>query len=276
MAGGVGFEGGCQAYCGSLPGNTKNATYYCSVATDYQQAYLSLQPEAGASLDAGADADAGLTCPAWSNDVVVTCGYPCLGRRTDGIADPKSCDPAELGEVFANRAYLEAVSVHAFARLERELAFYGAPASLVHAARRARREEVRHTAVTMRLARRFGTEASLPEAPTPTPVRTLFEIARENAVEGCVRETYGAVMGLLEAQTSSDAEVRAESRRIADDECRHAELALAVAHWIEPLLTGMERAAIQAAVGEAIADLRARGDARVVELLDAEVWAKAA
>ena len=152
----------------------------------------------------------------------------------------------------------------------------GSPADLLRAARRARREEIRHTAMTLRLARRFGTTATLPAAPSETPVRTLFEIARENAVEGCVRETYGAVMGLLEACTSSDAEVRAASTRIANDECGHAELAMAVARWMEPLLTANERAEIRAAVGEAIADLRARGDAQVVELLDARVWSAAA
>ena len=76
--------------------------------------------------------------------------------------------------------------------------------------------------VTTRLARRFGTTASLPPAPGEMPVREIFAIARENAVEGCVRETYGAVIGLVEAATSSDPDVRRSSRRIAEDECRHA------------------------------------------------------
>lgn len=268
--GGGGSGPSCDAFCASLPGN-KGQGYFCTIPTDYQTAYQKAQTDASGSPDGGP------TCPEWSaGKVVVQCGYQCLGRRTDGIADPTACDPAELGAVFASRAYLEAVSVHAFARLERELAFHGAPKELLRAARRARREEIRHTAMTVRLARRFGASASLPAAPAETPVRSLFEIARENAVEGCVRETYGAVIGLVEASTSSDDEVRAASRRIAEDECGHAELAMAVARWIEPLLTASDRAKIRAAVGEAIADLRARGDAQIVELLDARVWSAAA
>lgn len=262
----------CKTFCGALPGNTATPPYYCTVAADYQSAYASAQPEGGTSADAGA------TCPTWGNDVVVHCGYTCLGRRTDGIAEPIACDETELGAVFASRAYLEAVSIHAFARLERELAFHGAPPSLLQAARRARREEIRHTAMTVRLARRFGADVSrfsLPKAPRETAPRTLFDIARENAVEGCVRETYGAVIGLLEASTSSDVEVRRASRTIARDECGHAELAMDVARWIEPLLTPSERAAVRAAADDAIADLAARGDARVVALLRSQVWAAA-
>ena len=257
----------CSTFCGGL-NDAGLRSYFCNVPPAYAAAFQSAQRDASAD----ADIDAGKTCPTWTENVVVQCGYPCLGRRTAGIADPRPCDGAALGAVFANRAYLEAVSVHAFARLERELAFHRAPVALRGQARRARRDEIRHTAMTVRLARRFGTTASLPEPPTEAPARSLFEIARENAVEGCVREMYGAVMGLIEAATSSDADVRCSSQRIADDECRHAELAMTVAHWIAPQLTPRERAAVHDAVAEAIADHRARGDRSVVALLDARVW----
>ncbi len=56
----------------------------------------------------------------------------------------------------------------------------------------------------------------------------------ENAVEGCVRETYGAVRGLVEAQTSRDRGIRHARKSIAADECRHAELAWAVHAWAIP------------------------------------------
>ena len=114
-------------------------------------------------------------------------GSSCLGRRTEGIEDCLRSRAPTLGEVFAGRAYLEEVSVHAFARLERELAAHGAPTELLREARRARRDEVRHTAMMTRLARRFGRSVSPPRPPVATPVRSLFEIALENAVEGCVR-----------------------------------------------------------------------------------------
>lgn len=257
----------CDELCAAVNPGGATAGYYCSLPPDYQTAYKNAQ------TDTKTDPDAGPTCPAWAGTVTVGCGFMCLGRRTAGIDDPTPCDDAALGQVFAERAYLEAVSVHAFARLERELAFHEAPASLRRDARRARRDEVRHTAMTLRLARRFGTEgATLPEAPEESAARSLFEIARENAVEGCVRETYGAVMGLLEASVSADADVRDASAKIAGDECRHAELAMDVARWITPRLDASERAAITRAVEEAIAELRDRGDRHVVEMLASQVW----
>ncbi len=263
---GPGNGSACNAFCAGLNGG-KTAQYFCGLPGAYTTAYEAAQSDGGS--DGG---DAGATCPAFTDQVVVQCGYPCLGRRTSGIDDPTPCEAEALGAVFANRAYLEAVSVHAFARLEHELAFHGAPPALRRDARRARRDEVRHTAMTMRLARRFGETASLPAPAADAPVRGLFEIARENAVEGCVRETYGAVMGLVEAATSSDSDVRRSSQRIAEDECRHAELAMDVARWLAPQLTPSEREAVNAAVDHAIADLRARGDRRIVDLLDARVW----
>ncbi|NIS36796.1 MAG: ferritin-like domain-containing protein, partial [Actinobacteria bacterium] len=36
------------------------------------------------------------------------------------------------------------------------------------------------------------------------PVRTAYEIALENAVEGCVRETFGALVGAHQALRASD------------------------------------------------------------------------
>ncbi|MEO8874282.1 MAG: ferritin-like domain-containing protein, partial [Polyangiaceae bacterium] len=101
-------------------------------------------------------------------------------------------------------AFLEAVSVHAFDRLEHELHAHGAQADLLLDARRARRDEERHTAMMTKLAARHGTYAQMPAAPKPTPIRSLVEIALENAVEGCVRETYGALRGLIESETATD------------------------------------------------------------------------
>lgn len=273
--GGLGSSPACDAFCASLPGNSGNG-FYCVVDSTYQQAYNGAV-DGGASVggDAGADAgdDAGV-CPAWSGTVTVECGYACLGRRTAGIADPDDGASPSLGAIFANRTYLEAVSVHAFARLERELAFHGAPRELRDAARSAQRDEARHTAMTARLARRFGAKARLPKRPAATAPRSLFEIARENAVEGCVRETYGAVVGLLEARQSTDAAVRRAAVRIADDECGHAELALRIAAWIESRLSESERAAVRRAAAEAVEDLRARGDARIVAQLEDQVWSR--
>jgi hypothetical protein len=263
----------CDSFCESLNDGGAGA-YFCTLPTAYVTAYQAAVGDGGSAADAGPDA--GLTCPAWSGDVVVQCATECLGRRTTGIDDPVRRSDATLGDIFAGRAYLEEVSVHAFARLERELAAHGAPAALLSEARRARRDEVRHTAMTARLARRFGGIPRSPQAPGPTPARPLREIALENAVEGCVRETYGAVIGLIEARRSSDAGVRRAMERIGADECRHAELAWAVARWILPRLEETDRQAVQEATRAAVDALAAEGDPRVVSMLTGHVWERAA
>jgi hypothetical protein len=63
-------------------------------------------------------------------------------------------------------------------------------------------------------------------APAP-PARSLEELAVENAVEGCVRETYGALTAIWQARTAKDPSVAAAVRRIARDETRHAALSWA-------------------------------------------------
>ena len=261
----------CDTYCASI-NDGGGSVFFCTLPTPYIDAYDMAAADAGAD----ASADAAPPCPSWTGSVVVECGYQCLGRRTDGIADPSPCDGARLGEVFAGRAYLEEVSVHAFARLERELAAHGAPVGLRREARRARRDEIRHTGMMARLARRFGGAPRSPEPARVTPARSLVAIAVENAVEGCVRETYGAVVGLMEARASSDETVRRAMERIGADECRHAELSWAVAAWLTPKLTAGERAEVEGAVRQAVADLARDGDARVVAMLDERVWRQAA
>jgi hypothetical protein len=63
-------------------------------------------------------------------------------------------------------------------------------------------------------------------------VRSLEEMALENVVEGCVRETFGAVVAMIQAERAGDARVRRAMRRIARDETRHAELSWADSHVV--------------------------------------------
>jgi hypothetical protein len=167
-------------------------------------------------------------------------------------------------------AWLEAVSVHAFERLERELAAHGGPPALRRDARRARRDEVRHTAMTTRLARRRGVTPAVPDRPSTMHVRALVEVAVENAVEGRVRETYGALIALVEAFSSPDRSLRRPMRAIAADECRHAELAWAVHAWAMLRLTDDERRAVARAMKDAIAEIAARDPRTASVLFNAE------
>ena len=180
-----------------------------------------------------------------------------VGRRPAGLVFPRrrpsTADP--LGEYFARAAHLEAASVHAFQRLARELKAHAAPHHLTLDAERAERDEVRHARIVGRLARRFGGEPRSVHVRS-TGVRPLSRIALENAVEGCVRETFGAVVAAWQATHAADPEVRSAMRAVAGDEARHAALAWAIARWAEPRLEARTRSRISRAKQAAISRLR--------------------
>ena len=153
----------------------------------------------------------------------------------------------ELGVHFARAACMEAGSVEAFRMLRDELVAHGAPRRLVRAASRAIRDEMRHVRQTSALARRFGEEPVAPR-PVPTRARRSFDaIALENAVEGCIRETYSALECAWQAEVAADPVVRATMKRIARDEMRHLELSWAVHAWALGRLDADGRARVAAA-----------------------------
>ena len=188
----------------------------------------------------------------------VTC-YACgVGRRPSGLVATKrkraGHGVSELGAYFAEVAHLEAASVHAFHMLERELVEHGAPKRLTRAAARAARDEIRHARVTSRLARRFG---GVPQTPRVVQRRrrSLVSIACENAVEGCVRETFGALEATWQAKNAADGEVRSKMARIAIDETRHAALAWAVHQWAWTKLDARGQRRVLRARRDAVATL---------------------
>lgn len=218
----------CQQYCGPQ-------AFYC-----YPH-----DPSAIGGGDGGAESG-------W----VLLCGACAIGRRPEGfaIADQQAsaandaCVPQRVvGQFFAMAAELEAASVFSFERLERELAAHGAPKSLQRRARRAAQDERRHARVTRVLAERFGGAPATPSE-GPRDIRDLEAIALENAIEGCVRETFGALTATVQAERSSDRRVRAAMRRIAADETEHAALAWSVASWISTRLSPESQAEVRAAM----------------------------
>jgi hypothetical protein len=181
----------------------------------------------------------------------------CGGRRPSRLrAAPRArASASPLGILWRDVALLEAAAVIAFRTLERELRAHHAPAGLVAQARRAIHEETRHARVTGALCRSYGGRPVQPSAAASRAARSLKSIARENAVEGCVRETYGALLALWQAKHAGDAKTRRAMKSIAPDEVRHAEIAWSVAHWAEPQLSESARRDIAAARGEAFVEL---------------------
>lgn len=179
------------------------------------------------------------------------------GRRPAGLqpsaaARVRECKP--LGAFLAEQARLEAASVPAFQRLASELHRLGA-VQLAVAARRSARDEVRHTELVRRLAQRWGARMVAPRVAAARCARTPFEIAHENAVEGCVRETFGALVAWQQSLRARDPLVARTMRSIAADETRHAQLSWQVASFIEPKLSARECLALDRARSAALEQL---------------------
>jgi hypothetical protein len=180
------------------------------------------------------------------------------GRRPEYFAS-RGFGPApagrEVGSHFARAACMEAGSVEAFRILRDELRAHGAPARLVRAASRAMRDEMRHVRQTTSLARRYGEDPIPPPAPSPRPQRDLETIARENALEGCVRECYSALECVWQGRVAVDPVVRATMARIARDEMRHMALSWAVHSWAMSRLGADARARVRSKQREELAIL---------------------
>ena len=179
----------------------------------------------------------------------------CAGRRPDGMVEAGwVCDDAVADHLCA-LAHLEAAAVIAFERLALDLEHLDAPSSLIARARAAALDEVDHAQRMGAMAAEHGAVVPAVEVSAHTR-RSVFDIALENAVEGCVRETYGVVDALYRSQQAPSVEVRALFAKIAEDEARHAALSWDVAEWLHPQLSPAQRAEIQLACTHAHASLR--------------------
>jgi hypothetical protein len=158
---------------------------------------------------------------------------------------------------LAAAAHLEGAAVFAFEALERELLAHQAPLQLVARARSAQRDETRHHSAISGLAIRFGARVPAVEV-EGTAIRTLVEMAIENAVEGCVRETYGVAVAALQGESARNLSIRRAMRTIAIDEAEHAALAWAIDTWARPRLSHGERAQVETARRQASAQLIAK------------------
>jgi len=223
---GAGRLGTCEEVC----------NYYLWVIEDLDAFSTSCERESN-----GTDAKS-YTC-SWSDGTVCGRGHQGLdATRGDGV------EP--VGAWLAKCAADEFASVLSFAMLARELTELGAPARLADRCLEAARDEIRHGAMMMQLAKARGGRITLPRFRTPT-TRDAHAIALENATEGCVNETWLALQAHHQAKHAADPEIRAVMAVIADDETRHAELARDIAAWLDTQIDETERQAIQAALERA-------------------------
>jgi hypothetical protein len=188
------------------------------------------------SFVALSDGGAGVSCTG-----EFTCGCGTGRRPASLLANSPVQTPHALGGYLAEAARLEAASVPAFQLLARELRAHRAPTRLIDDALRSAQDEVRHARATASLARRYGAAPLRPRFGAEPAERSLEVIATENAMEGCVRETYGALVALWQARHAQDPAIASTMAPIAADELRHAELAWKVAAWAAPRLSRAAR-----------------------------------
>jgi len=205
-------------------------------------------------LDAGLiDSGTAGTLDAGAVFIVCAC-QGSAGRRPEGLVPCDARATSEVGAFFAHAAHLEAASIHAFARMRDELRALGAPSGLVMRTTRAIGDERRHARVVSSLARRFGARPVAPRVKRSRR-RSIEAIAIENATEGCVRETFAALVAHWQAGHARDPIVRAAYARIARDETRHAELAHDAARFFDSILPDDARARVSLARDAALAEL---------------------
>lgn len=206
------------------------------------------------------------------NSEVIERSSACVGRRPAGFVSPErpQSRASEVARYLSGMAGLEAAAVHAFRQLADELRGLGAPPDLVARAEAAAEDEVRHANAVGALARRRGADEPATEVHL-SPLRSAYGLALDNAVEGCVRETFGALVGTYQSLAATDPEVANEMRTIAIDETRHAELSWDVDAWLRGQLTGPQRAEIAKAQARAVTELRQELGQAPSALLESEL-----
>ena len=219
---------------------------------------LALQNEAGSG---DAVMDGSLSCDRDGSTLVCTQHGRCIGGRApQGLVAPKA-SRGGIASLFGEMAHLETAAIPAFEELAEELALHGAPRSMQRAARRGMADERRHARAVSGLARRYGGVVPDVVRTERTP-RTLFEMAADNAFEGCVREAYGALEAAHQAVHAADPVVRGVFESIAREEAQHALLSFELDAWARTRLSARE--------GRALTELRREGAARLGAELHSE------
>ncbi|HUS27515.1 MAG TPA: ferritin-like domain-containing protein [Kofleriaceae bacterium] len=189
------------------------------------------------------------------------------GRRPAGLVIPRCIEAnSAIGAWLAHAAWLEAASIPAFIYLARELDMHGAPRGLARMALASARDEIRHAHMMNALAARFGGKPPIADVDLPKP-RSLEDMAIENAIEGCVRETWGAIVAMWQAERASDRELRNAFRSISGDEARHSALAWAVDNWLQTRLDDAAKKRVIEARHAAVRELFEGTDAEVNTVL---------
>ncbi|NUP05413.1 MAG: ferritin-like domain-containing protein [Polyangiaceae bacterium] len=167
--------------------------------------------------------------------------YPAL----DGLSDDERHERAAH---WAHIAQLEHASVAAFARFAMQLLSLGAPPELIAGATSAMNDELAHARLAFGLASAY---ADAPVGPAHLPVDGALDESSLQAIvttlfdEGCIGETFAAVMASADRARETDPVVENVLSRIAEDEAEHGLLAWRSLRW---MLESLDRRSVETAV----------------------------
>ena len=199
-----------------------------------------------ANLDATNDSGMSDTGNTQDTTVVgtVTCSgdgaYYCEGRRPLGLEEKTD----ETIGYFAQSAYLEAVSVIAFAQLSKQLKEWNAPKEYIDRCLSALKDEIAHAQIMSKLAEQRN--EPIPRITFKNHKHTLLEEAIHNASEGCIFETWAALEAMLKAKLAATEPLREVYSKIAEDEIRHAQLSWDLHTWFMSQLSNEHQEQVKA------------------------------
>ena len=159
-----------------------------------------------------------------------------------------------LGNYFARVSNAEASSIAAFLQLRKELKFHNAPQGLLDRCFLAAKQEVDHARVMIKLAELHQGKLA-PFIFGKFEPRTLLELTLDNAVEGCIFETFSALKLLQQAKKSDHPVLTQTLKQIALDEISHAELAWDIHKYLMTKLSKEERQIVRTAQKNAVSTL---------------------
>lgn len=142
-----------------------------------------------------------------------------------------------LSELWIGDALMEHASIASFAKLSLELMAMGAPAELLEEAHRSASDEIRHATACFALANRYAPRCQPSWADALALGSSLklaldfSELAVHTVVEGCMGETYAALMAAEQCAAAEDSHLKSVLSMIAEDEGRHSAFAWKIVRW---------------------------------------------
>ena len=186
----------------------------------------------------------------------VTCNVayhcPTEGRRHAQIKSVQHIHTTDqLGRYFVQALHSESSSVAAFLQLRKELIHHQAPEELIRRCWEAAKDEVQHARIMGHMAQQFTDEKPKLEFGS-FQQRSIYDLVLDNAIEGCIFETYSAFKAHHQAQKAESISIRDIMNIISADELRHAQLSWDIHHYFISKLSLQEQRTILEAQKEAL------------------------